>query len=407
MINSRKKVAIVFGGRSAEHEISIITGNEILKALDSSRYEAVPVYIDHQGEWYTGKQLFDLNTYKRFNAVKSELTRVLFLPIPGKSGLKVLSRPGNILDQFKVKVLEEFLPIDIYFPAFHGQFGEDGCIQGLFEMADVTYTGCGVGASANAMNKYDTKSILRDHGIPVLPGAVVRRSESRRDIEAVKSRVLATPGLDKFPLFVKPLNLGSSVGVSKANDSTELSVSIANALKYDVAALIEPCVSNKMEINISVRETLNGVVTSVTEIPVASSEVLSYEDKYLRGGKGKKGKASGEAARGMASLIRKIDPEDLDREIKSRVSDIAARAFTALDCTGLVRFDFMMNLDTGELTLNELNPLPGSMAHYLWEKSTPAVPYTQLINDSIDIAIARKQETFGLQRDLGFRALNK
>jgi D-alanine-D-alanine ligase len=407
MAGSRKKVAVVFGGRSAEHEISIITGNEILKALDSTRYEAVPVYIDQQGEWYTGKQLFDLNTYKRFAAVKPELTRVLLLPIPGASGLKIISRPGSLIDSIKAKFLDEFIPIDVYFPAFHGQFGEDGCIQGLFEIADVTYTGCGVGASAIAMNKYQTKSILRDHGIPVLPGAVVHRNESRKDIEAIKARVLTTAGLENFPLFVKPLSLGSSVGVSKASDRAELSASIANALKYDVAALIEPCVTNKMEINISVRETLAGVVTSVTEIPVASSETLSYEDKYLRGGRGKKGKVSGSAALGMASLIRKIDPEDLDSEIKARVSDIAKRAFSAIDCTGVVRFDFMMNLDSGDLFLNELNPLPGSMAHYLWEKSNPAVPYTQLISDSIDVAIAQKQETFGLQRDLGFRALNK
>ena len=407
-MSGRKKVAVVFGGRSAEHEISIITGNEILKAIDSTRYEPVPVYIDQQGEWFTGKPLFDLSSYRNFSAVKSELTRVVFVPVPGASGLKVVSSPGTLIDSLKRTFIEEFIPIDIYFPAFHGQIGEDGCIQGLFEVADVTYTGCGVGASAIAMNKYHTKSVLRDHGIPVLPGALVHRNESRRDIEAVKKRVMGTPGLEKFPLFIKPLNLGSSVGVSKASDSAELSVSIANALKYDVAALIEPCVTNKLEINVSVRETLDGIVTSVTEIPVASAETLSYEDKYLRGGKGKKGKGSGAStARGMAGLIRKIDPEELAADIKATVAGLAKRSFEAIGCTGLVRFDFMMNLDSGELYLNELNPLPGSMSFYLWEKSSPVVLYTQLINDSIDVALARKQETFGIQRDLGFRALNK
>ncbi|HQH28165.1 MAG TPA: D-alanine--D-alanine ligase, partial [Oligoflexia bacterium] len=289
-------------------------------------------------------------------------------------------------------------------PAFHGQFGEDGCIQGLFELADVPYAGCGVLSSAAAMNKYHCKCLLHAHGIPVLPAAVVPKAAAQSGLNKVLAQIYGTKGLEEFPLFVKPGNLGSSIGVSRAKDETELNAALAKVFELDNEAIVEPCVVNLLEINVSVLEGDKGPEASVVEIPVASAGVLTYEDKYMRQGKGKKG--SGRSVQGMAGLTRVIDPEDLAPEIKAAVVRFALEAFRILGCAGVVRFDFMLDLDTNQLYFNELNPLPGSMAHYLWVKSKPPVLYTELLTRIIEGACRRKALSAGLKRDLGFRALS-
>ncbi|MCB0325437.1 MAG: hypothetical protein KDD69_17765, partial [Bdellovibrionales bacterium] len=391
MAPGKKRVAVLFGGRSAEHEISIITGLEAAAAIDTERYEVLLVYIEPRGRWFTGEALQNKEFYKRLPESFSEVKEVTLLPLPGVGGLTVRSSGGKLKQLLSSG--DDHIPVDIFMPIFHGQFGEDGCIQGLFEMADVAYTGAGVLASAVAMNKYLCKAVAQAHGVPVLPGVIVRKEEAQRSLAAVRDRILSQPELAKFPLFVKPVNLGSSVAVGRAEDQAGLDGALAKVFEHDYAALVEPCISSLLEVNVSVLEDeREGCIASVTEVPVASKGVLTFEDKYLRGGKGKGGsKSSGQRLEGMAGLTRVIDPEDLDPAIKQAVSNHAATLYRALASGGCARFDFMVDTATGSLYFNELNPIPGSMAYYLWEKSNPRVLYPDILNRMLDGALRRKQ----------------
>ena len=392
----RTRVAVLFGGRSVEHEISVITALELIEALDVTKYEPVPVYIDIRGRWFSGRALLQRDFYKRLPGALNEVREVTLPPHPGGPGLIPKRRDGGFCPP------REAIPVDVFIPAFHGQYGEDGCIQGLLELADVAYTGCDVLASAVAMNKYLCKSVLSAHGIPVLPSIVVQKEDIVGGVAALRARVLATAGLEKYPLFVKPCNLGSSIGVGVGRDDESLDAAIAKVFKYDLEAIIEPCVTSIMEINVSVRED-DVPVASVVEIPVSQSGVLTYEDKYLRGGGGKKGKVGG--ARGMASLVRVVNPSDLDPALRRDAIDYARRSFAILGCGGIARFDFIVNLETGSLYFNELNPFPGSLAYYLWTKSEPARLYTENLTHIIERARTRKLRSLGLMRDMGFKAL--
>jgi D-alanine-D-alanine ligase len=409
MSSEKKRVAVLFGGRSSEHEISIITASEIIEAMDRSRYTPIPVYLAMSGRWYTGDSLFDLSFYKSLPAGFDKVQEVVLYPTPSSGGLhKIAKKKGFSL--FGGNDSDQLIPVDVFYPAFHGPYGEDGCIQGLFEMADVVYTGCGVLASAVAMDKYQCKSLLANHDIPTLPGLVVDKKELQSDLAGVRSRIRSTDGLEQFPLFVKPLHLGSSVGVSRADDEAALDGALANVFRYDNKALVEPCISELLEINVSVLEGEFGKAPSVSvvEVPVASDSTLTYEDKYLRGGKGKgKGKASSGEQRlsGMAGLTRVINPVDLDVRLKNDVQKYGLDAYRILGCGGVVRFDFMVDLASNRLYFNELNPLPGSSAFYLWAESDPVVLYPDIISRNIEGAIARKKIKAGIQSDLGFRAL--
>ena len=203
---------------------------------------------------------------------------------------------------------------------------------------------------------------------------------------------------EQFPLFVKPLHLGSSIGVGPAADKKELKQRLVTVFELDSHALVEPCVSDLMEINVSVLGTAEGPRVSVVEIPVASEGTLTYEDKYLRGGKGDKG--APQRIEGMASLTRVIDPEDLDSRLKEQVTSYAKQAFEALQCNGVVRFDFIVDVAANQLYLNELNPLPGSLSYYLWVKSSPRTLYTEMLNDIIDGGFSRYETTISLKRDI-------
>lgn len=383
--NKRTRVAVLFGGRSVEHEISVISALQLMQAIDPAVYEAIPVYIAPAGTWHTGSELLERSFYAKVPGNLGALQEVTLLPKPGTRGLTRLSD-------------HSIIPIDVFLPAFHGQYGEDGCIQGLFEMADVPYTGSNVVSSAMTMNKYACKVFLKEHGVPVLPAQLIARSEAQADIKGTVERILAAEGYP-LPLFVKPCNLGSSIGVSKVKEAHELAPALAKVFRFDTHALVEPCVNEIMEINCSVRD-YNGIHPSVVEIPVSQSGVLSYEEKYLRGG----GKKTGPSA-GMASLTRVIDPQDLDPEIKNSVIELARRSFTVLGCSGVARLDFIVDLATGKLYFNELNAFPGSCSFYLWVRSNPRVLYTTLIRNMIESALKHHATAASLDRNIGLKAL--
>ena len=397
----KTRVAVLFGGRSVEHEISVISALQLMLAIDQDEFHITPVYITPAGKWYTGQELLQRKAYSNLAELESVCTEVTLLPKPGVSGLTVLKHKRDSLGVRTDKLSGNVIPIDVFLLAFHGEFGEDGCIQGLCELADIVYTGSSVPASALAMNKYLCKLCAEAAGVPVLPALQIDRVAAQRNIEGECARIIAAEGFSKFPLFVKPCNLGSSIGISRVDSAAALPAALARAFRYDSTALVERCVSKLLEINVSVREhPTEGAVASVVEVPVSSSGVLSYEDKYLRDG-GKKGGSGG----GMASLTRIIDPSDLSAEIKERARNYAVRIFKALDCSGVARLDFIMDLESNEIFFNELNPFPGSVSFYLWVKSEPRILFTELLRDMLRTAFLRKDRKDSLDHYVGLRAL--
>ncbi len=403
----RKTIAVMFGGRSVEHEISIITGLQLIKAMDVVKYNPLPVYIAPSGKWYAGDALLNREFYRRMPASLTEVDEVTLLPQPNVGGLTVL-RPRRKSGYTTLPATaDNVLPVDVFFVSFHGTFGEDGCIQGVLEMAEVPYTGCGVLSAAVGMSKYHCKKLLESHGIPVLPGIVVNRDSIEmnlgNNLAAVREQIMSSPGLEKFPLFVKPLNLGSSIGISKAKDQAGLDAALMQVFKYDYSAIVEPCLDNMMEINVSVLDDTEPIA-SVLEVPVSSGgDGLTYEDKYMRGGS----KKNAPASQGMAGLTRVIDPQDMAPEMKDAAQDYARRAFKALGCAGVARIDFMVDLSDGKLYFNEINTLPGSLAFYLWMNSHPPIFYTDMLSHIIERAEIRSHRRSSLSREIGFKALFK
>ena len=381
---SKPKVAILYGGRSIEHEISILTALQAYSAIDPCRYDVELFYWHPNGKFYVGEPLYDKGFYRQFDI--KEVTEVALNSDPSSRG-------------FWDACAQKLYPVDIYFLCFHGQYGEDGCIQGLLELKQATYTGCNLMASSLSMNKYFCKIVAKEQGLPVLPQALVKKREAKNSLQAVQEAILKTPGLETFPLFVKPCHLGSSVGISKADDEASLQAALAKVFYFDDEALVEPCLNQLMELNISVLEG-EPPVASIIEMPVSSGSALSYEDKYLRGG------SKETSSQGMASLTRVIDPA-IDPALKQKIAAHAVKAFSALGCGGVVRFDFMLDLSSGQLYFNELNPIPGSLSFYLWEASTPPFLYTEVIDHLLERACTRRRRSLSLSRDLGaFKALS-
>jgi D-alanine-D-alanine ligase len=402
-MTKKKNIAVLFGGRSVEHEISVITALQLINVLDVTQYQPIPVYIAQSGRWYVGDRLLEKSFYRGLPGSLREVQEVALIPIAGSKGLTVINPQRGLFGLGKPT--NELVPIDVYFLAFHGTFGEDGCIQGMLEMADATYTGCTVLPAALGMNKYKCKKTLEAAGIPVLPAAVVDRTIAQKSLAQVREQIFATPGLEQLPLFVKPCNLGSSIGIGVAKDEASLNGCLVNTFRYDSQAIIEPCVKNILEINVSVVGDEDEVLASVVEMPVSISGVLTYEEKYLRDDGAKK---TGESeSQGMASLSRIIDPQEMNQELKQAGIEYAKKAFQILGCSGVSRIDFIIDADTDRLYFNEINTLPGSLSFYLWMKSQPQLVYTELLNRIIQQAEKRQGTKLSLKRQEGMKALFK
>lgn len=377
-------LAVLFGGRSIEHEISVITGLQAILALDPQKYHILPVYCAMNGKWYTGGSLFEKSFYKKLPSAYEQLTEITLLPDPTIGGFKELKT-------------NRIHPVDRCLLCFHGQYGEDGCVQGLLELADLPYTGSRVLSSALTMSKSHTKLLLKASGIPCLPHVLAKKEEAIKDFSAVRNNILAKL---EYPLFIKPNHLGSSIGVAKASDKESLEQALAKVFLYDSRAIVEPYIENLLEINVSILEG-DPPRPSVVEIPIASKDALSYEDKYLKGGS----KSSGGSSQGMAGLTRIIDPSDLDQNIKQNVINYALKAFEELDCSGICRFDFMLDTSTESLYFNEVNPIPGSLSFYLWDHAKPRLLYSELLDILIEHSERKNALLSTLKRDFGFLAL--
>ncbi|MCS6834446.1 MAG: D-alanine--D-alanine ligase [Anaerolineae bacterium] len=357
----RTTVGVIFGGRSVEHDVSIVTAQQVMKAFDESRYEVVPIYISREGKWYSGQALRDLNAFKDERVHRQKgVVSVLLSPDVRHHGLILNPIPQSVFTKPQIKRL------DVLFPTVHGSHGEDGTLQGLFELADIPYVGFGTLASALSNDKLMTKQVLRQHGIPVLNEVAVTRSTWRLDSDVVLAQILDKVEL---PAFVKPATLGSSIGVAKADDAEQLRLSLDIAINFDRRALVEPAVVDGVEINCSVIGYENEIEVSVLEQPLAWSDFLGFEDKYLRGSKG------------MKSASR-IIPAPLDEALTERIRHMSLEAFRAVDGRGIVRIDYLVKPTTGEVYLNEMNSMPGSLAFYLWQASglQPAALLDRLID---------------------------
>ena len=378
MTDSRPIVAVFFGGRSVEHDVSVLTGLQFLAALDRSRYRGLPVYIDPQGRFWTGERLRRRSTYPIAEGEGGEDIR----PVTFAAGLKVGGRP--VLHATRRRLWREeveTIPFDVAVPALHGSFGEDGAIQGLFEFADIPYAGPRLFGAAASMDKHFTKEILRAAGLPVLPHALLLRPEDHHFVEEphVLPAVLEALGDDPFPVIVKPRRLGSSVGVARADDRDALVAAVNAVFRLDTAALVEPLVPHLVEYNLAVRREGAALVTSAIERPLkqGEDEVLSFSEKYLAGSGGRP-KLDDTPLEGLAELSREINPRSLREDQEENLRNWARQAFRAFSLTGTARIDFLCNGETGEIWLNEINSIPGSFAYYLWQVAPVPISFTDL-----------------------------
>jgi len=382
----RKTVAVLFGGRSVEHDVSILTGLQCLEALDQSRYRGLPVYIAPDGQWWTGEALRKRSFYPLSAANAGDLQPVtLPVGVPVGDGPHLLAPRASLLGAKVARI-----GVDLAMPALHGSYGEDGTLAGMLSFAGIPYAGCRALGAAAAMDKHMTKQLLRGLGVPVLDHWLAERPAEGDFLTAaaVRPALEGALGSDPFPVIVKPRRLGSSIGVRIARDMDALLAALSAAFRLDDAALVEPLVPDLVEYNIAVMRRGGEIVTSAVETPLKSSDLLDFSEKYLSGEDAGGPKLDAAPSEGMASLNREIAPDSLRPEEDARLRDWAATAFAALDMAGTPRIDFLCNRTTGEVWLNEVNPIPGSFAYFLWQAASPPLAFTDLVTALIEEGLA-------------------
>lgn len=349
-MSGKIKLGVIFGGKSGEHEVSLLSAASVMRNIDASKYQVVPIGITKKGEWlrYEG-EIDDVE-----NGNWEAIARAMYKEDP---------------DQHEINIMKLKDKMDVMFPVLHGPFGEDGTIQGLFEMADIPYVGCGVLGSAVAMDKGISKELFSKAGLPLCQYELINRKEYLKEPEKILCNI---EGKFSYPLFIKPANLGSSVGISKAHDKKELTDALSEACKYDRRVIVEAFV-NCREIEIAVLGNDELKASAIGEI-IASKEFYDYEAKYLSDGKS-----------------RMCIPADITKDEALEIEVLAIKAYKALDCSGLSRVDFFISKDTGEIYINEINTMPGftafSMVPLLWKEK--GVAYGDLIDILIEYAFER------------------
>lgn len=360
-MENKLRVGVIFGGRSGEHEVSLRSAESIINALDRDKYEIVPIAITKSGKWLASSEATNLLPSA---VMKSANQHVAIFGDPTERGLARFGGEGKTDQRDK---------LDVVFPVLHGTYGEDGTIQGLLEMADVPYVGCGVLGSAAGMDKVVMKRLFREAGLPIVEFTHFLRSQWEAEASSVEARVTEEIG---FPCFVKPANLGSSVGISKATDAESLNKAIALAAKYDRKIVVERGVDAR-EIEVSVLGNDEPIASLPGEIVPQSAAFYDYQAKYV-----------------SADGARLEIPAKLSEKQTAEIQQLAIRAFQAVDGAGLGRVDFFLEKQSGKLLLNEINTMPGftsiSMYPKLWEAS--GLGYSQLIDRLIELAFERHRE---------------
>ena len=363
----KKQVGVIFGSRSCEREVSIISAVQLMRHADPEKYDIIPVYIDESGNWYTGNALKEIESFKPFNPDKKGITKVFPDLSAGSGALLTYVRGTGLFSKDRIEIAAR---INVYIIVMHGLHGEDGTIQGLLELANVPYTSTGVAGSALGMDKIMMKQFFRGAGLPVLSGIGVTHSRYLSEPQSVFEEVEKELG---YPVFVKPANLGSSIGVSRADDRESLKDSLELAFEYDRRVLIEAGLDKPIELNCSVLGYDEEIEASPIEMPINQDEFLDFKDKYLASG----------GSKGMASLHRVL-PAPIEDELRDEIQEMSRKIFRMLDCKGVVRIDYMFDPNYGKLYITEINTIPGSLAFYLWENA--GVAYTKLIDRMIGYA---------------------
>lgn len=365
------KVAVIFGGKSVEHEISIISAVQAMGYMDREKYEVIPLYMTKENAFYAGEDLENIESFKDIPALLKKCTRVILMQEGEK--VNIVRYP---LKKFGSSVLNS---IDVAFPIVHGTNVEDGALQGYLQTLGLPYVGCDVLASAVGMNKYVMKTVFKDNGIPVLDCGCYNQNDFE-DLEGLMDKIEARFG---YPVIVKPINLGSSVGISKASDRDKLADALTLAFTFSAKVLVEHAIDQLQEVNCAVLGDELEAEASECEQPLNGEEILSYEDKYIGGGK-QEG-----PSKGMASLSRAI-PAYISDEMRDTIRTMAVKGFQCLGCNGVARIDFMIDKANGNVYLNEINTIPGSLSFYLWEPI--GVKYTELLDRMIKLALKRNRE---------------
>ncbi len=363
-------LAVFFGGRSVEHDVSIVTGLQALEHVDTAKYNAFPVYLARDGKWYIGDALKNVENYKQFDPQKDGVKAVQLSGIPGQ-GLVYREEKGGLFSKESKDVV---IPVDAALLCMHGVHGEDGSLQGMLEMSDIAYTSAAVGASAAGMDKALMKKVFMGCGFPITEYLDFTREGFTKNSKGILADIREKIG---YPCYVKPANLGSSIGITCVQEDAKLEDAIALALSYDRRVVVEKAVPNAMEINCSVLGYGADCRSSLCEKPVGWKEFLTFEDKYLQQGKGKGG---------SSRIIPAPIPDDMTKKIQS----LACEIFAAMDCKGVVRIDFLVNEQTQEVFVNEINTIPGSLSFYLWEPT--GLPYGKLIDELVSVAQRAKED---------------
>lgn len=346
-MTKKLNVAVVFGGKSVEHEVSVLTGLQVIRALDRTKYNIYPVYISKAGEWFTGDNLLSLDTYKYAD---EGIIPAQNCSIPADSKIRGLVTPikTGIFQSNKV------INLDVVIPAVHGTCGEDGTLQGLLELSNIPYTGCDVTASSIGMSKYLTKKILKSENLPVVDAIEVSPSKWNSSAEEIVREISSR---FSTPFFVKPCNLGSSIGITKASDIEEIDDALSTVFSLDSTAIVEPNMGNLTEITCAVIGFGNEVQASPCEQPIPWQEFLTYEDKYMRGA----------ASKDNIKSAERLIPAPINKNLSEKIQDLAKKTFIAIKASGVIRIDFFVDTNTEEVYINEINTTPGSFSFYLWQ----------------------------------------
>lgn len=362
------EVGVIFGGRSGEHAVSLMSARFVLEQLGREKYNVTEIGITREGGWLVGRNVLEALSSGEVDS----LSPATLLPDPTRAGLMQLRRSEQ------GEVLAKLGELDVIFPVLHGTFGEDGTLQGLFELAEVAYVGGGVLASSVSMDKALFADVMRASGIPVVESLLILRSEMQADIEAVLARVEA---FGDYPLFTKPANLGSSVGVSKVKGRADLVEGLMEAAQYDRRVVVQRGL-NVREIEVSVLGNDQPEASVCGEV-LPAAEFYSYDAKY------------------HDERSETVIPADIPKETAERIRELAVRAFKAVDLSGMARVDFFLEKGTGKIYLNELNTIPGftqiSMYPMLWEAS--GLGNAALVDRLVELALARKAARMATRRD--------
>ncbi|MCQ2609308.1 MAG: D-alanine--D-alanine ligase [Lachnospiraceae bacterium] len=381
----KTNIAVFFGGMSTEHEVSIISAIQAMENIDKDKYDLTPIYIGKDGDFYYHKDLFyNSANFKDIQGLLKQCKKVTFV----KNGEKVYLIGINDGMFSKTKI-----EIDIAFPIVHGTNVEDGNLQGYIHTLGLPMVGCSCLASALGMDKYVMKKYLEAEKIPVIDGISIDINDYKKldeTIDMIEKRFA-------YPVIIKPVDLGSSIGISKASNREKLKESLELAFSFANIVIVEKAIVNLREINCSVVGDKFDAEASILEEPFGKDEILSYKDKYMSGGsKGSKGakvsgtktSAAGGTKGGMASLQRKI-PAELSKDMEDKIRELAVKTFKVLRCSGVSRIDFIIDKDDNKIYVNEINTIPGSLSFYLWEPA--GLPYKELLNKLVNIALKEKR----------------